>query len=60
VNRLDRAEATLDLAPGGRGLHLIEALSDRVCFGNESDGGGAVVTFDRALRSREDALLKAS
>jgi serine/threonine-protein kinase RsbW len=44
---------------GGRGLHLIEALSDRVRFGSEPGGGGAVVTFDRALRRVEGALLRA-
>ncbi|MGP3969817.1 ATP-binding protein [Streptomyces sp. 6N223] len=49
-----------ELAVGGRGLHLIEALSDRVRFGSEPGGGGAVVTFDRALRRAEGALLRAS
>ncbi|MEO3751797.1 ATP-binding protein [Streptomyces sp. B6B3] len=48
----------LELASGGRGLHLIEALCDRVRFGNEP-GSGAVVTFDRALKWREGSLLKA-
>jgi serine/threonine-protein kinase RsbW len=47
-------------AVGGRGLHLIQALSDRVRFGSEPGGGGAVVTFDRALRRAEGALLRAS
>lgn len=50
-----------DLAVGGRGLHLIEALSDQVRFGREPDGGGTVVTFDRVLRPDEAAraLLRA-
>jgi serine/threonine-protein kinase RsbW len=48
-----------ELAAGGRGLHLIQALSDRVRFGNEPGSGGAVVTFDRALRRGAGALLKA-
>jgi serine/threonine-protein kinase RsbW len=48
-----------ELSAGGRGLHLIEALSDRVRFGNEPGSGGAVVTFDRALRPGRGALLRA-
>ncbi|SOD63694.1 serine/threonine-protein kinase RsbW [Streptomyces zhaozhouensis] len=49
------------LLPGGRGLLLIEALSDRVRFGNQPGSGGAVVTFDKILKWREDAaLLRAS
>lgn len=38
-----------ELDTGGRGLRLIEALSDQVCFGSEPGGRGAVVTFGRAL-----------
>ncbi|WP_062209559.1 ATP-binding protein [Streptomyces sp. NBRC 109706] len=50
-----------ELLPGGRGLLLIEALADRVRFGNQPGSGGAVVTFDKILKWREDAaLLKAS
>ncbi|RBM05636.1 ATP-binding protein [Streptomyces sp. PT12] len=49
-----------DLLPGGRGLSLIEALSDAVTFDNQPDSGGAVVTFDKTLRWREDALLQVS
>lgn len=48
-----------ELSSGGRGLSLIEALSDRVCFDHEPGSGGAVVRFDRALKPREDALLRA-
>ncbi|MET2715962.1 ATP-binding protein [Streptomyces harbinensis] len=49
------------LEPGGRGLQLIEALSDAARFGNHPGGGGAVVSFDKILKWREDAaLLKAS
>ncbi|UED85234.1 ATP-binding protein [Streptomyces profundus] len=50
-----------ELLPGGRGLLLIEALADRVRFGNQPGSGGAVVTFDKILKWRADAaLLKAS
>ncbi|UGY92484.1 ATP-binding protein [Streptomyces gobiensis] len=43
----------------GRGLYLIEALADHVRFRNRP-GDGAVVTFDKILKWRDDALLKAS
>ncbi|MEV6314255.1 ATP-binding protein [Streptomyces sp. NPDC051776] len=43
----------------GRGLWLIEALADHVDFRNRP-GQGAVVSFDKILKWREDALLKAS
>ncbi|MFD5320951.1 ATP-binding protein [Streptomyces sp. NPDC127098] len=50
-----------ELLPGGRGLRLIEALSDRLRIGNQPGSGGAVVTFDKILKWREDAaLLRAS
>ncbi|MDT0267168.1 ATP-binding protein [Streptomyces sp. DSM 44915] len=50
-----------EMLPGGRGLLLIEALADRVRFGNQPGSGGAVVTFDKILKWREDAaLLRAS
>lgn len=50
-----------ELLPGGRGLSLIEALADRVRFRNQPGSGGAVVTFDKILKWREDAaLLRAS
>lgn len=42
----------------GRGLFLIEALADHVRFRNRP-GSGAVVTFDKVLKWREDALLRA-
>ncbi|CAL9475966.1 Serine-protein kinase RsbW [Streptomyces sp. enrichment culture] len=48
------------LEQGGRGLQLIEALSDASRFGNHPGGGGAVVSFDKVLKWREDALLRAS
>ncbi|WP_165984238.1 ATP-binding protein [Streptomyces sp. YIM 98790] len=45
----------------GRGLGLIEALADRVRFRNQpGDAGGAVVSIDKILTWREDALLHAS
>jgi serine/threonine-protein kinase RsbW len=46
-------------AEHGRGLFLIEALVDHVHFAN-APGRGAVVSFDKILRWRADALLKAS
>ncbi|MFF0446038.1 ATP-binding protein [Streptomyces sp. NPDC004609] len=46
-------------AEGGRGLCLIEELADHVHFGNRP-GRGAVVSFDKVLKWREDALLRVS
>lgn len=43
----------------GRGLCLIEQLADHVHFRNRP-GYGAVVSFDKILKWREDALLKVS
>ncbi|MEE1929943.1 ATP-binding protein [Streptomyces sp. TRM 70351] len=42
----------------GRGLFLINALADRVRFRNRP-GDGAVVTFDKVLKWRDDAPLLA-
>ncbi|MER5766960.1 ATP-binding protein [Streptomyces sp. NPDC001985] len=47
------------MAESGRGLCLIEQLADHVHFGNRP-GHGAVVSFDKVLKWREDALLKVS
>ncbi|MFF5701614.1 ATP-binding protein [Streptomyces sp. NPDC012794] len=47
------------LAENGRGLHLIEQLSDHVRFRNRP-GRGAVVSFDKTLKWRDDALLRVS
>ncbi|MCB5178017.1 ATP-binding protein [Streptomyces antimicrobicus] len=47
------------LAEHGRGLCLIEQLADHVRFRNRP-GRGAVVSFDKMLKWREDALLKVS
>jgi serine/threonine-protein kinase RsbW len=44
---------------GGRGLFLIESLVDHVDFRNRP-GRGAVVSFYKILKWRDDALLKAS
>ncbi|WP_171164867.1 ATP-binding protein [Streptomyces sp. I05A-00742] len=44
----------------GRGLFLIESLTDNVHVRNRPGRQGAVVTFDKILKWREDALLKAS
>ncbi|MEV2245437.1 ATP-binding protein [Streptomyces sp. NPDC049970] len=46
-------------AESGRGLCLIEELSDHVHFGN-GPGRGAVVSFDKILKWREGALLMVS
>ncbi|MFD9221365.1 ATP-binding protein [Streptomyces sp. NPDC060064] len=46
-------------AESGRGLCLIEQLADHVHFRNRP-GRGAVVSFDKILKWREDALLKVS
>ena len=43
----------------GRGLFLIESLADGVRFANRSQQGGAVVSFDKVLRWRDDALVRA-
>lgn len=45
-------------AESGRGLDLIQQLSDHVQFGNRP-GHGAVVRFDKVLKWREGALLTA-
>lgn len=46
------------MAEHGRGLCLIEQLADHVHFRNRP-GRGAVVSFDKVLKWREDALLRA-
>ncbi|MFJ2645968.1 ATP-binding protein [Streptomyces sp. NPDC087420] len=45
-------------AESGRGLCLIEQLADHVYFRNRP-GRGAVVSFDKILKWREGALLRA-
>ncbi|MFB6616301.1 ATP-binding protein [Streptomyces sp. NPDC056367] len=47
------------LAESGRGLRLIAELADHVRFRNRP-GRGAVVSFDKILKWRDDALLKVS
>ncbi|OAH15060.1 ATP-binding protein [Streptomyces jeddahensis] len=44
-------------AEHGRGLCLIRELADHVQFGNKPGRGGAVVSFDKTLKWREDAPL---
>jgi serine/threonine-protein kinase RsbW len=46
-------------AEHGRGLFLIEALVDHVDF-HDHPGHGTVVAFDKVLKWRDGALLKAS
>ncbi|MGW0365014.1 ATP-binding protein [Streptomyces sp. NPDC002990] len=44
------------LAEHGRGLHLIAELADHARFRNRP-GRGAVVSFDKMLKRRDDALV---
>ncbi|MEV8594471.1 ATP-binding protein [Streptomyces sp. NPDC052012] len=44
-------------AEHGRGLCLIQELADHVHIGNKPGRGGAVVSFDKILKWREDAPL---
>jgi serine/threonine-protein kinase RsbW len=46
-------------AEHGRGLCLIEQLADHVQIGNRPGHGGAVVSFDKILKWREDTPLLA-
>ncbi len=46
-------------AEHGRGLYLIECLADHVRFANRPQHGGAVVSFDKVLKWRDDALVRA-
>jgi serine/threonine-protein kinase RsbW len=46
-------------AEHGRGLFLIESLADHVRFANRPHHGGAVVSFDKILKWRDDALVRA-
>ncbi|WP_338698282.1 ATP-binding protein [Streptomyces sp. Q6] len=48
-----------DQAENGRGLCLIQELADHVRFVNRPGRGGAVVSFDKILKWREDAPLVA-
>ncbi|MCF3118530.1 MULTISPECIES: ATP-binding protein [Streptomyces] len=41
----------------GRGLWLIRELADHVHLGNKPGPGGAVISFDKILKWREDAPL---
>ncbi|MCQ8770843.1 ATP-binding protein [Streptomyces telluris] len=63
--RRPRPQPPRALAPAedehGRGLFLIESLTDHVRVRNRPGRQGAVVTFDKILKWREDAaLLRAS
>ncbi|MFF5635274.1 ATP-binding protein [Streptomyces sp. NPDC012825] len=53
--------AELPAAPSdaehGRGMRLIEELSDHVRFGNRSGRGGAVVSFDKILKWKDAPSL---
>ncbi|MEZ3181138.1 ATP-binding protein [Streptomyces pimonensis] len=46
-------------AEHGRGLWLIQELADHVHIGNKPGRGGAVVSFDKILKWRENAPLVA-
>jgi serine/threonine-protein kinase RsbW len=56
---LERSLDAASSAESGRGLYLIEALADHVQFRNHPPRG-AVVSFDKTLKWRDGALLKAS
>ncbi|MCD9143694.1 ATP-binding protein [Streptomyces albireticuli] len=64
TQRPARATRTRTPAPAqdehGRGLFLIESLTDHVRVRNRPGRQGAVVSFDKILKWREGALLKAS
>ncbi|GGX79138.1 ATP-binding protein [Streptomyces fructofermentans] len=47
-------------AENGRGLGLIEELADHVHIGNKPGRRGAVVSFDKMLKWREDTPLVAT
>ncbi|MFD9910766.1 ATP-binding protein [Streptomyces sp. NPDC059063] len=49
-----------EIAESGRGLCLIHELADHVHFGNNPGRGGAVISFDKILKWREDAPLMVS
>ncbi|MFF1693682.1 ATP-binding protein [Streptomyces sp. NPDC055239] len=52
------AQRASDTAEHGRGLYLIQELADHVHFGNRPGGrGGAVISFDKILKWREDTPL---
>lgn len=53
------AQPASDTAEHGRGLYLIQELADHVQFGNKPGRGGAVISFDKILKWREDAPLAA-
>ncbi|EST37542.1 hypothetical protein N566_12510 [Streptomycetaceae bacterium MP113-05] len=63
--RADRPTTTRPAGPepaeaeDGRGLYLIETLADHVRFANRPQQGGAVVSFDKILKWRDDALVRA-
>ncbi|MGA4840893.1 ATP-binding protein [Streptomyces sp. G45] len=49
-----------ETAESGRGLCLIHELADHVHFRNRPGRGGAVISFDKILKWREDAPLMVS
>jgi serine/threonine-protein kinase RsbW len=55
---VQRALPAAPTAESGRGLGLIEELADHVHLRNRP-GRGAVVSFDKVLKWREDTLLRA-
>ncbi|WNI16540.1 ATP-binding protein [Actinacidiphila sp. ITFR-21] len=59
VRRPARPALRRQYAEDGRGLCMIEALVDHVQF-HDRPGHGTVVAFDKVLKWRDDALLKAS
>ncbi|MET7679498.1 ATP-binding protein [Streptomyces sp. NPDC005423] len=58
--RGQRVRRAPEEAEHGRGLCLIEELADHVHIGSAPGRGGAVVSFDKILKWREDAPLMAA
>ncbi|MGH4034707.1 ATP-binding protein [Actinomycetota bacterium Odt1-20B] len=46
-----------ETAEHGRGLHLIKELADHVHLGNKPGRGGAVISFDKIIKWRDDTPL---
>ncbi|ARX84784.1 ATP-binding protein [Streptomyces alboflavus] len=56
-SRAPKSVTPSETAESGRGLCLIRELADHVDFGNKPGRGGAVISFDKVLKWREDAPL---
>ncbi|MFD0416569.1 ATP-binding protein [Streptomyces sp. NPDC127108] len=56
-SRAPKSVTPAETSESGRGLYLIRELADHVDFGNKPGRGGAVISFDKVLKWREDAPL---